>query len=129
MARREATSVLSVEWAIIDCVDIAGMSRFWCRALNYEVVWTGPYGGHVLAGKDGSHIRLGLMPCPATKSSKNRIHLDLRPGDQEVEVARLEGLGARRVNVGQGNVPWVVMADPEGNEFCVLSAGGNERFG
>ena len=55
------------------------------------------------------------------KTVKNRVHLDLRPEDQAAEVARLEGLGARRVDIGQGSeVSWVVMADPEGNEFDVL---------
>jgi hypothetical protein len=55
------------------------------------------------------------------KAGKNRLHLDLRPQDQAAEVARLEGLGVRRPDVGQGaDVTWVVMADPEGNEFCVL---------
>ena len=54
---------------------------------------------------------------------KNRLHLDLRPEDQAAEVARLEALGATRVDVGQGDdVTWVVLADPEGNEFCVLRA-------
>ena len=53
---------------------------------------------------------------------KNRLHLDLRPVDQAAEVTRLEGLGATRTDVGQGDSPWVVMADPEGNEFCVLPA-------
>jgi hypothetical protein len=52
---------------------------------------------------------------------KNRVHLDLRPDDQAAEVARLEALGASRVDIGQGEVSWVVMADPEGNEFCVLA--------
>jgi Glyoxalase-like domain len=54
------------------------------------------------------------------KVVKNRLHLDLRPGDQAAEVARLEALGARRVSIGQGEVSWVVMADPDGNEFDVL---------
>ena len=57
---------------------------------------------------------------PEGKTIKNRLHLDLRPEDQAAEVARLEALGARRVSVGQGEVSWVVMADPEGNEFDVL---------
>ncbi|CAN5829421.1 hypothetical protein BH24ACT6_BH24ACT6_14410 [soil metagenome] len=60
---------------------------------------------------------------PEDKTVKNRIHLDLRPDDQAAEVARYEALGARRVDVGQSNdVTWVVMADPEGNEFCLLRA-------
>jgi hypothetical protein len=56
------------------------------------------------------------------KSGKNRLHLDLRPRDQAAEVARLEGLGARRIDIGQGDQTWVVLADPDGNEFCVLRA-------
>ncbi len=51
---------------------------------------------------------------------KDRIHLDLRPDDQDAEVERLIALGARRIDIGQGDVTWVVMADPEANEFCVL---------
>ena len=52
---------------------------------------------------------------------KNRIHIDLRPDDQALEITRAEALGARRVDVGQSDsVSWVVMADPEGNEFCIL---------
>jgi hypothetical protein len=58
---------------------------------------------------------------PETKAVKNRLHLDLRPKDQAAEVARLVGLGARRVDIGQGaELSWVVLADPDGNEFCVL---------
>jgi hypothetical protein len=55
------------------------------------------------------------------KKAKSRLHLDLRPDDQDAEVARLVAHGARRVDIGQGDRPWVVLADPEGNEFCVLS--------
>lgn len=56
------------------------------------------------------------------KTVKNRLHLDLRPKEQAAEVARLEALGARRIDVGQGDVTWVVLADLDGNEFCVLKA-------
>jgi hypothetical protein len=60
---------------------------------------------------------------PERKTVKNRLHLDLRPDDQAAEVARLEALGARRTSVGQdAGVTWVVLADPDGNEFCVLRA-------
>ena len=64
---------------------------------------------------------------PEGKVVKNRLHIDLAPpsnGDQAAEVRRLEVLGARLVDVGQdpGTASWVVMADPEGNEFCVLTA-------
>ena len=62
------------------------------------------------------------MPVPEGKTVKNRLHIDLNPENQEAEVERLIGLGARRIDISQGEVTWVVMADPEGNEFCVLRA-------
>ena len=63
-----------------------------------------------------------FLAAAETKQWQNRLHIDLRPDDQSAEVERLIGLGASRVDVGQGEVPWVVLADPEGNEFCVLAA-------
>jgi len=112
---------LVVECVLIDCVDLDVMTAFWCRALDLEHAWTGPSGGNLLTATDGSGRRLALMPSHGTKTVKNRVHFDLRPDrDQHAEVRRLEGLGARRIDIGQVDVPWVVMADPEGNEFCVL---------
>jgi hypothetical protein len=61
-----------------------------------------------------------MMPCSEEKAGKNRVHLDLRPDNQEAEIERLEKLGAAQIDIGQRDVAWVVMADPEGNEFCVL---------
>ena len=66
-----------------------------------------------------------FMKNPDKRIVKNRIHLDLRPDDQDLEVSRLESLGAKRVEIGQSADPrttWVVMEDPEGNLFCVLRA-------
>jgi hypothetical protein len=63
-----------------------------------------------------------FVPVPEPKESKNRLHLDFRPQDQAAEVERLTELGARRIDIGQGSASWVVLADPEGNEFCVLGA-------
>lgn len=111
---------LTIDCLLIDAVDLDAMTAFWCQALDLEHVWTGPSGGHLLVATDGSGVRLGLMPCQSAKTAKNRVHFDLRPDDQQAEVQRLEALGARRVDVGQADVTWVVMADPEGNEFCVL---------
>ena len=71
--------------------------------------------------RDSSCAALLFIRVPERKTTKNRIHLDLNPDDRDTEVARLEELGARRVDIGQGDVTWVVMADPEGNEFCVLT--------
>ena len=113
---------LVIDWVIVDCVDVEKMSAFWSAALDLEQVRIGPFGGRVLAPKDGSKRRLAMFPVDEAKTGKNRVHFDLRPDDQDAEVRRLEVLGARRVDIGQGDAPWVVMADPEGNEFCVLRA-------
>jgi len=111
---------LVIDCVLIDCLDLDAMTAFWCQALELEHVWTGPSGGHLLVASDGSGGRLGLMPSSSEKTAKNRVHFDLRPNDQQAEVERLERLGARRIDIGQHDVTWVVMADPEGNEFCVL---------
>ncbi|WUV39145.1 glyoxalase [Streptomyces sp. NBC_01483] len=63
---------------------------------------------------------LEFVRLDESKKVKSRLHLDFRPDDQDAEVARLEARGAKRVDIGQGDQSWVVMADPEGNEFCVL---------
>jgi hypothetical protein len=73
--------------------------------------------------EDGVVPDLMFLRVPERKTVKNRLHIDLRPDDQRAEVARLEALGARRVSIGQSeDVSWVVLADPEGIEFCVLRA-------
>lgn len=94
---------------VIDALDVARMDRFWREATR---------------GRTGG-LRLRFVPAPEPKATyKNRLHLDLAGGpDWETEVARLLALGARRVDIGQGDVPWDVLADPEGNEFCVLRPG------
>ena len=65
---------------------------------------------------------LVFLPVPEPKQGKNRLHIDVNPSgcDQDEELERLLALGARRVDIGQRDVPWVVLADPEGNEFCLL---------
>ncbi len=72
--------------------------------------------------EDGVSPDLLFIRVLESKSGKNRLHIDLRPDDQTVELARLLALGARRVDIGQGEASWVVLADPEGNEFCLLRA-------
>lgn len=112
---------LAINCVLIDCLDLDAMTDFWCAAMDLEHTWTGPSGGHLLTASDGSERQLGLMPSDSEKLTKNRIHFDLRPDtNQTAEVERLEGLGAQRIDIGQTGVTWVVMADPEGNEFCVL---------
>jgi Glyoxalase-like domain len=115
---------LRIACLTIDCADPDALAAFWSAALGLPSfkeddgeVWIGPGDGHP---HDGIMPDLLFLKVPDEKLVKNRLHLDLRPDDQVAEVARLEGLGARRADVGQGDVSWVVMADPEGNEFCIL---------
>ncbi|MFI7286263.1 VOC family protein [Streptomyces anulatus] len=117
----------------IDCADPVGLARFWCSVLDYEVRAEDEDEGVVTIGPPAAHegeSRPGPVPpvltfarVPEGKSVKNRLHIDVSPSDrgQGDEVRRLVGLGARRADVGQGDVSWVVLTDPEGNEFCVLA--------
>ena len=112
---------MSLEWeqVVVDARDPVGLGRWWTEALRWEVVNDDPAEFEIRPRAD----RLpGLIfePIDEPKRAKNRLHLDLRPDDQVAEVERLLALGASRVDIGQGDVPWVVLADPEGNEFCVL---------
>ena len=117
--------VLRIQCLCIDTTDPARLAAFWQSALGWrqtfadddEVVLEPPAG----SPQDGVAPDLVFLAVPESKAGKNRLHLDLRPEDQAAEVARLEELGARRVDVGQdSSVSWVVMGDPDGNEFCVL---------
>jgi predicted enzyme related to lactoylglutathione lyase len=108
-------------WSVVvDCADITAQSTFWADVLGYTVVYQAE-DEVVIARDEETWPGLVFVPVPEGKTVKNRLHIDLNPDDQEAEVRRLEGLGARRVDIGQGEVRWVVMADPEGNEFCVLT--------
>lgn len=118
---------LRIQSLCIDTTDPDRLAAFWQAVLGWrrtyqhadEVVLEPPAG----SAHDGVAPDLLFLRIPGTKSGKNRLHLDLRPVDQAAEVARLEALGARRADVGQGpEATWVVMADPDGNEFCVLRA-------
>jgi hypothetical protein len=119
----------------VDCSDPASLADFWCAALGYAVldatddlVEIGPTRGpdaELLEAVRHGPVAPSLFfaRVPEGKTVKNRLHLDLSPidGTQADEVARLEARGARHADVGQtGKESWVVMADPEGNEFCVL---------
>jgi hypothetical protein len=112
---------------IVDAVDPDRLARFWMAVLGWQL--TGKYNGSVefvgvveIADPSGSRPSLVFVPVSEPKALKNRLHLDLNPVgcDQKQEVARLIDLGARRTDVGQGDSTWVVLADPEGNEFCIL---------
>jgi hypothetical protein len=121
---------LKVAWLVVDSADPAKLARWWMEALDdYEIEYDStadaeadPNDPEVVI-KSASGHRMLFGKVPEGKTIKNRLHLDLRPDDRDAEVARLEALGAKRVDIGQGDdKSWVVLADIEGNEFCVLRA-------
>jgi Glyoxalase-like domain len=114
----------------VDSHDSRALAEFWCEVLGYRII-----------DEDEGVLEIGtaelvadevvrgpvpptivFAPVPEGKTIKNRLHIDVSPIDREPaeEVERLLALGATRADIGQGDVPWTVMADPEGNEFCVL---------
>jgi hypothetical protein len=119
---------------VVDCHDPVAQAAFWAAALDYHVVRTEDGQVEIAPWEQeppdlAERVRqapgvpaLVFVTVPEGKAVKNRLHLDLRPvgSSHAAEVERLLGLGARHAEVGQGEVPWVVLADPEGNEFCVL---------
>jgi catechol 2,3-dioxygenase-like lactoylglutathione lyase family enzyme len=127
MADEDHLMDIRIQCLTIDTTDPARLAGFWAAALGWrrthedddEVALEPPAG----SPEDGVSPDLLFVRVPEHKAGKNRLHLDLRPKDQAAEVARLEALGAQRADVGQGpDVTWVVLADPDGNEFCVLRA-------
>ena len=105
---------------VIDCPDPEVAATFWCAALGYRI-FDRDETGVAIAG-DPSAPTILLIPNSEPKRAKTPVHLDLCPTDrdQAAEVDRLIGLGATRVDIGQGAVRWAVLADPAGNEFCVM---------
>ena len=134
---------MTTKWTMtIDCADPALVARFWCTALGYveadppkgwdtwdafltemnvpEDEWND---GASLSDLAGVLPSISFLKVPEPRTVKNRLHLDLNPdpGNRDAEIERVLALGARRVNIGQtGAESWTVLADPEGNEFCVL---------
>jgi hypothetical protein len=119
---------------IFDCHNLEVMSDFWCRALNYERVHSGdgwiairaaePELTEAMLMESAQSPALAFVLVNDEKIVKNRVHIDVTPIDrsQDDEVGRLVALGAKRINIGQSGTSWVVMADPEGNEFCVMES-------
>jgi hypothetical protein len=119
---------------VVDSRDPRGLAEFWCQVLGYRIVdeEEDENGAVIEIGTEeltSEQVVRGPVPptivftvVPEGKTVKNRLHIDVSPIDREPaeEVERLIALGARRVDIGQGDVPWTVLADPEGNEFCVL---------
>jgi len=110
-------------FAELSCDGSQEVGRFWSEALGWPLVWDQDLQTAVRSPHGGPKISWGgppLMP----KTGKDRMHFDLAPavdGDQQAEVERLASLGAVRIDIGQREVSWVVMADPDGHEFCVLA--------
>ena len=121
---------LSLQCITVDAHNPKALAEFWAEVLGWTVGEDGDDIGWWIERELNDPNKTGFpdilfLKVPDSKVVKNRLHLDLRPGDQAAEVARLESLGAKRVDIGQSAEPtctWIVMADPEGNEFCVLSA-------
>lgn len=112
---------MSLEWeqVTVAASDPAALGQWWCDALGWVVVDDDPPVFEIQS-EPGRLPGMLFLPVEEPKTEKNRLHIDLRPDDQAAEVERLIALGASRVDVGQGDVSWVVLADPDGNEFCVL---------
>jgi predicted enzyme related to lactoylglutathione lyase len=108
---------------VVDCADPAAMARFWGAATDWTVrSVSGDTAVLRSAAGVGPYLQFARVPEP--KSGWNRVHLDVRPypgDDPQAEAARLLALGATAVDLGRSQVPWTVLADPEGNEFCLLS--------
>lgn len=108
------------EQLAVDARDPKALAHWWAQALGWVVVFEDDEDIEIRETPD-TLPGLLFLPVDDDRVVKNRLHLDLRPDDRDAEVARLEALGARRIDIGQGEVSWIVLADPEGNEFCVLS--------
>ena len=121
---------LSLQCITVDAHNPKAQAEFWAEVLGWSIGEDGDEIGYWIERELNDPNKIGFpdilfLKVPDEKIIKNRLHLDLRPDNQEAEVARLEKLGAKRIEIGQSidaDTTWVVMADLEGNEFCVLSA-------
>lgn len=134
---------MALKWytIVVDCRDPQAQARWWAEVMDWEIVYDTPDEAvavprHALEDEAkvtdlDTWMRRGqglvFVPVPEGKQVKNRLHIDLAPHtsqDRDAEIQRLLDLGATRADAGQdeGEVTWTVLADPEGNEFCVLSS-------
>jgi predicted enzyme related to lactoylglutathione lyase len=113
---------------VLDCAEPDGLSEFWAQALGLERL--GAAGNYVLlVSPSGALPKLLLQRVEEGKAGKNRMHLDIETPDIDAEAQRLEGIGARRLESSvrsEHGSRWMIMADPEGNEFCVCDGGAGE---
>ena len=122
--------LVSLEWeqTIVDARDPRALGLWWRDALGWVVVNDDPDEFEIRPTADRLPGLL-FVPVSEPKTTKNRLHLDFRPDDRDAEVERLLALGATRADIGQGEQTWIVLADPEGNEFCVLGSRGSSPGG
>ena len=106
---------------VVDAADPPRLAGFWAEVLGWERTDEDETGVEI-SPRHGGGPKLVFVPVPEAKPGKNRVHIDVNPTgcDQDEELARLRALGATGVDVGQGDQTWYVLADPEGNEFCLL---------
>jgi predicted enzyme related to lactoylglutathione lyase len=110
---------LSLYQVVVDAHDPAALARFWAEVLSWKILYE--VEDEVVIGEAvDRYPGIVFVPVPDDKTVKNRLHIDLDPEDKDAEVARVIDLGARRTDIGQGDVSWEVLVDPEGNEFCIL---------
>jgi hypothetical protein len=112
---------------VIDARHPRALAQFWAAALGWQILAEHPEEDDeevIVGANEQAYPGLCILRVPESKTIKNRLHLDLVPDDvddKELEIERLISLGATRVDIGQAaDASWVVLADPEGNEFCVL---------
>jgi hypothetical protein len=105
----------------IDAADIHTLGQWWSTVLGWPMK-VDDDGDVQVSPPDGNGPLLLFRAVPDGKVVKNRLHVDFTADDQAAEVERVIGLGASRVDIGQGDPSWVVLADPEGNEFCILAS-------
>ncbi|MGW2821938.1 VOC family protein [Streptomyces sp. NPDC001443] len=113
---------LSLHHIVIDTHDLPSLARFWAEVLNWRIL-SEREREVVIGPEEAGPMGMCFMPVTGRKVVKNRLHLDLTSAaeDREAEIERILALGARRVDIGQrGDESWTVLADPEGNEFCVV---------
>lgn len=113
---------VSLHHVVIDAHDLPVLARFWAQVLDWRIL-SEREREVVIGANETAPVGICFMPVTDEKIVKNRLHLDLTPNsaDRDAEIERLLALGARRVDIGQtGRESWTVLADPEGNEFCLL---------
>jgi hypothetical protein len=114
---------LRIDSLTIDAHDPEELANWWAAALDYRISSEEDDEVLIRPADGGTGVPLLFARTSDDKIVKNRFHFDLRPDERDAEVSRLERLGAKRVDIGQtGEESWVVLADPEGNELCVLAS-------